>query len=531
MFEGLLGGHPVAISLAASLFKSTNIDEVYNVLVKTTLLNTLTQGTAGKSSVTENLYSSLDLTLKLFNDHKIYEFFHMMGYFPGGAREEDIDIVWKEVNKGKRIEWIGYCRYLENASIVIRKKVKLNNNSVEVFQLVPMLKNIAEEGQEINERKNMHKIVTLYYIKILNEILKENSVSQVSTENEVLMNNLWFFEMNIWDCIYRALEIKKISQFNKVDTFGSDDNPDKDRSVSPPKKRANQLKDDDDAYFRDHSDTIFKSGISNDFLNHLASLDGENELFSIMQKNRKAEETEQNHQTILGELVDKVKAQIMPNSGSSDEIEDKNVLSFIKKSALPGQSNADKPGLLIKPKPKIKKKKIEAEEGSHASFLIREMDKRLKKTVNEKVANIIKNHKKLVEMSIPKEQIYEQLAHKLFETQEKHKLYKGLATHEVYRKGKTLKEINDDSKILILYLTNLILFSKKSDAVKSIDEYGSYFYDRSLCEANIRKLKGIALIRNKKEHNFELATDALKEFLHAKVIFQRHNCIHGVALC
>lgn len=48
-------------------------------------------------------------------------------------------------------------------------------------------------------RKILHKIVTKYYILILEQILKENSVSQQSKDNEVLMNNLWFFEANIWD--------------------------------------------------------------------------------------------------------------------------------------------------------------------------------------------------------------------------------------------------------------------------------------------------------------------------------------------
>ena len=98
-------------------------------------------------------------------------------------------------------------------------------------------------------------------------------------------------------------------------------------------------------------------------------------------------------------------------------------------------------------------------------------------------------------------------------------------------KGRNIKEINDDSKILILYLSNLILFSKKSDAVKTIDEYGQYFYDKSLWEANLRKLKGLAFIRNKKDNNFELANNAVKEFLWAKIIFQKHNCHHGVAIC
>lgn len=216
----------------------------------------------------------------------------------------------------------------------------------------------------------------------------------------------------------------------------------------------------------------------------------------------------------------------MPRAISGD-LEDSNVLSFIQKSVLPEKNDTS----LIKPKPKpIKKKKIDSTLGDNTSFLIREMDKRLKKTVNEKVAQMIKNDKKLKSLALPKEEVYQKLSHKLIEMQDKHKLYKGDATNVLYVKGKTMKEVTNDSKILILYLSNLILFSKKSDAVKTIDEYGKYFYDRNLCEANLRKLKALALIRNKKDKNFESAFEAIKEFLHAKVIFMKHDCNHGVGI-
>lgn len=122
-----------------------------------------------------------------------------MGYLPGGAREEDIDQLWQEVSKSTLNEWKPMCNYLENASIIVRKKVKQNKNEIIVFQLVPMLKNIAEEYGTKPKREKLHKIVTKYYIQILEAILKENSVSKSSDENEALMNNLWFFEMNIWD--------------------------------------------------------------------------------------------------------------------------------------------------------------------------------------------------------------------------------------------------------------------------------------------------------------------------------------------
>ena len=460
MFETLLGGHPIAISLAGSFFKNNSIEVVYENLIKTALLNTLTEGTNLKTDVTNNLFNSLNLSLKLYNDKKIYEFFHMMGYFPGGAREEDIDHVWKAIYKGKPVEWKPFCRYCENASIIIRKKVKFKKDSIEIYQLVPMLKNIAEESQENSERKKLHRVVTAYYIKILSEILQENSVSKESKDNEVLMNNLWFFEMNVWDCVYRALEIRKTMNLNRIDTIGTDDN--QSNAFNKSLRKNKPSKDEEDEYDRLESvddNIIARSGTSNDIFNKFTDYDPSTDLVAVMEKNRKEEEKEIDKQNVFGELVNKLLPQIMPKSGQAGEIEDKNVLSFIEKSVMPDKATK-KPSMLIKPKPKIKKKKIENNDINNASFLIREMDKRLKKTVNDKVSNIIKNFEGLSKLSNPKEEIYEQLAHKLFESQEKHKLYKGNATNEVYKKGKTIKEISDDSKILILYLSNLILFSK-----------------------------------------------------------------------
>lgn len=121
LFESLLGGHPIAISLAGSMYANKSLNDLYETLVKSTLLNSLTQNTAGRSYVSQNLFLSLNLSLKLYDDKKIYQFFHLMGYLPGGARDEDIDQLWPKVSKSNLNEWRPYCAYLENASIIIKK--------------------------------------------------------------------------------------------------------------------------------------------------------------------------------------------------------------------------------------------------------------------------------------------------------------------------------------------------------------------------------------------------------------------------
>lgn len=540
LFESLLGGHPIAISLAGSIYANKTLNDLYDTLVKSTILNSLTQGTAGRSLVSNNLTLSLNLSLKLYNDKKIYQFFHMMGYLPGGAREEDIDQIWQQVSGSEYNDWKPFCSYLENASIIVKKKVKQNKNEIIVMQLVPMLKNIAEEYGADQQRNRMHKVVTNYYVQILEEILKENSIKKSSEENEAIMNNLWFFEMNIWDCVYRALEIKKNIDFQRTDSLITEEDISPGRPSFRNKiergtsKNRNKESSGKEISLRNKanisaSNSNSGSEVASEELNRKISNKRrvtDTNLFGVIMVNQEKSKKAKEEDLVLADVLEQVKEQIMPRTTSND-LQDSDVLSFIQKSVMPDKMD----NKLIKPKQKITKKKIDSSLGDDANMINFEMAKRLKKTVNKKIANMIKNNEKFNSLQMPRGELYSKLSHKLMEMQEKHKLYKGNATSETLQKGKTMKQVSNDSKILILYLANLILFSKKTDAVKTVDEYGKYFYDKNLCEANLRKLKGLALIRNKKENSFESATEAIKEFLHAKVIFLKHECHHGVGLC
>jgi hypothetical protein len=135
----------------------------------------------------------------------------------------------------------------------------------------------------------------------------------------------------------------------------------------------------------------------------------------------------------------------MPKKAALTGVNDRDILPFIE-SSIPEKRR--KSSLFkIKPKKKGKKEK-ESAIGDNAPFLMRQMEKRMKKKVNDKVSEMIKNHHQLDTIDKPKEELYSILAHKLFETQEQHKLYKGETTNSVYKKGKTIKEVNKDSQIL-----------------------------------------------------------------------------------
>ena len=81
----------------------------------------------------------------------------------------------------------------------------------EVYKLVPMLKSMTESLVSESEKKRAHDTITAHHVFILKEILKENSLSknfERPKAEEAVSNLLWFHEPNIWDCIFRSLEIK-----------------------------------------------------------------------------------------------------------------------------------------------------------------------------------------------------------------------------------------------------------------------------------------------------------------------------------
>lgn len=126
---------------------------------------------------------------------------------------EDIEKLWPKVNNAKKAhsDWRLYMTFLMKASLVTKKRVKLSKKDHEVYLLVPMLKQMAEENITLRESDLVHRSITQHYVTILWDILRENSLEAnkgKQKQNEAVREALWFHEPNIWDCIFRALDIK-----------------------------------------------------------------------------------------------------------------------------------------------------------------------------------------------------------------------------------------------------------------------------------------------------------------------------------
>ena len=179
------------------------------------------------------------------------------------------------------------------------------------------------------------------------------------------------------------------------------------------------------------------------------------------------QEKQEKEDDIINGIIDAIKGEVLPKK--KRQLKDNDLIKLISK-------NAKSPNLV-----KILTKKNNpspaklSKEDDLINSIQRSIDKKLKKTVNAKVVELIKNNKQINLIDKPKEELYQRIAHKIFEAQEEHQLYFGETTTTVTVKGKQIKTVNSDAKVLILYISNLLLFSKKSDAIKAIDEYGKYF--------------------------------------------------------
>ena len=218
LFEEILGGNPTAISLAASIFASFGMEKLYERMNGRHLLENLAVSGRTGRSVNVKMRFSLNLVLKLLERLSI-DLFALLGYFPAGLRAKDLDVLFPKVitasgraltreMTGVRGEWKRSMTPLMKASLVTRKTEKLNGKSYELYQIVPILSSFAvEKGKSMKEE--YHRICLEFSVARLESILRKNSISRDAKQNEKQMNRLWYHESNVWDGIFRALEIKK----------------------------------------------------------------------------------------------------------------------------------------------------------------------------------------------------------------------------------------------------------------------------------------------------------------------------------
>jgi hypothetical protein len=243
----------------------------------------------------------------------------------------------------------------------------------------------------------------------MDEIMRLNSTS--IDVNEKLMNNLWHNEMNIWDCIYRALEIKKKN--DGVATGGYKLNEYIESPIFTSSK-LDGIDEDGRAKIEEESGPLD---------------DSDYEMILDRCKETDDEKQQANENNIIDGLIETLIPTLVPKK---KELKDFDLIKLFSQGSA-------KPNLIKNYTKKVNTKAKEPSKDEMSNMLQRNIDKKLKKAVNVKVMNMINNHKELNSINKPKEEIYRKIAHKIYEAQEEHKLYFGETINTMTVKGKKVK--------------------------------------------------------------------------------------------
>mmetsp|Transcript_10357 Transcript_10357/g.10388 ORF Transcript_10357/g.10388 Transcript_10357/m.10388 type:complete len:304 (-) Transcript_10357:33-944(-) len=204
----LLGGHPHAISLAAPLLQDKSLKELYSILNSYDILDVL-----GSDHIEGKLIAPLKVSLETsiehmkINDPDSLKLFCLMGLLPGGCSEEDLDELW-----GKN--WYHCVERLLRASLLVKKTQENRENK---YTLLPFMNKFAEQKMCDEERTNLHLKSCRYYGNICKKMLHANHNSHSNSHMTLndIMNTLVKIETNIWACIYRMLDNRKLDNDHK----------------------------------------------------------------------------------------------------------------------------------------------------------------------------------------------------------------------------------------------------------------------------------------------------------------------------
>ena len=139
----MLGGHPQAICLAASILEHQSLTKLFEQMLESNILDAL--GNQGKQSYA-SLRLSLDISIQNLkrNDIDSLNFFKFIGLLPGGVEEDELMQIWGD----KR--WEKYAEVLRKASLLVYKPAEKQ------YTLLPFMNSRAQELLE--EDSNSQKI-------------------------------------------------------------------------------------------------------------------------------------------------------------------------------------------------------------------------------------------------------------------------------------------------------------------------------------------------------------------------------------
>ena len=232
-FTALLGGHPQAISLAAPLLEYKSLKRLFYAFCDSNLMDALDYPTS-----TQDPNKSLRLSLELSINHmkntmpEALNLFGFIGLFPGGVSDDQITQMWENT------QWMSLKDALVRASLLV---YKTDSKGTFIYSMLPFMSIRAYELLEWNEE--LRHTYHMKWCKLFNDECYDIYISDKSIDK---IEKLVGMETNIWACIYRSLNRKKIIEYenddlksNLSDYFTSDNEKSAERLSVPkfnPKK-------------------------------------------------------------------------------------------------------------------------------------------------------------------------------------------------------------------------------------------------------------------------------------------------------
>ena len=189
----MLGGHPQAIWLAASILEHQSLVKLFEQMLESSLLDAL--GNQGKQSYA-SLRLSLDISIQYLkrNDLESLNFFKFIGLLPGGVEEEELTQIWGDKS------WENFAEILRKASLLVYKPTEKQ------YTLLPFMGSLAWEllDEDSGSKKlKFHLKLCKFYFEFCKDWL-ENIDKKNFTMDRFIKK-----EANIWAWIYRSVNRKK----------------------------------------------------------------------------------------------------------------------------------------------------------------------------------------------------------------------------------------------------------------------------------------------------------------------------------
>ena len=199
-FMQLLGGHPQALTQAASMMQSQNmtLSKLYNSIKNGSIIEFLERS---DSDYFKSLQASLDISLRHLGQWSegAVKFFGFLGLLPGGAQDDMFKEIWRD-------EWTIHKRDLLHFSLIMEptKDEFKANLPMRYLLYPPFMTKYAEKRLDDNEREAYNQLILSYLKNKVEKAYKR--MTNVTGSARSAIDDFLKEELNIKSCLDREIK-------------------------------------------------------------------------------------------------------------------------------------------------------------------------------------------------------------------------------------------------------------------------------------------------------------------------------------